>query len=542
MRLAALFLLIASPLSAQVLQGVVRDSVARQPVPGVVVSLIDSAGKPTARTLSDQRGLYRLVVRPGAALVRVQRLGYRMREVPMIATGDDVATLDLLVAAIPSLLEPVRVLGAARCPRRRDNAEAQALYDQARSGLLATIVARESNPASLVRYAFDRPTMLWPDSAPPSVRIDSANQSTISFKALFSGEEFVQRGFQQQVGDQWQYFGPDAEVLLDDGFAEGYCFRIADRDRARSNLIGLSFEAATKQKGRVDILGTLWIDTIARALRTIEYKYGGYGSLADYRDTGGRTDFRELPNGVVIVTQWGLRMVSMSRDSIEDKFGNKRAASQLVLNESGGFLAKASWPDGTRWVAPMGAARLRLMVNDSTPAIGALVTLANTDYRAVSDTSGMIEIPDLFPGRYRVIVRDTLLEELGFETAPSAEFVAAAGATTDGRVRVRSTAELLLQRCFNKTSRADLVAVVNVRDAAVGAGGVKVDFDLNGAKLSETTRSYGNIVLCFDRSALGATITMTGRRGDMTTQTIAHTINRRVTLFRLQLAKRSPLP
>jgi hypothetical protein len=181
-------------------------------------------------------------------------------------------------------------------------------------------------------------------------------------------------------------------------------------------------------------------------------------------------------------------------------------------------------------------------VNDSTPAIGASVSLPKTDYAAVSDTTGMVEIRDLFPGLYRVIVRDTLLEELGFEMEPSAEFTATAGGLTEKRVRVQSTAELLLRRCFNKISRADLVAVVNVKDAAVGAGGVKVDFDINGTKVSETTHSYGNIVLCLDRGALGATIRMTGTRADMTTQTITHTINRRVTLFRLQLAKPSPPP
>jgi hypothetical protein len=36
------------------------------------------------------------------------------------------------------------------------------------------------------------------------------------------------------------FFAPDADVLLDDGFAVGYCFRVATAGRDR-NQIGLAF-------------------------------------------------------------------------------------------------------------------------------------------------------------------------------------------------------------------------------------------------------------------------------------------------------------
>jgi hypothetical protein len=543
MRVALVLLVMAVvPLEAQLLQGVVRDSVARSAIGGAVVSAIDSLGRPLTRTLSNQDGVYRLVVPQAAARLRVQRIGFRMRELPFPSSAGLPPVLDIALLAVPSLLDPVRVVEAAKCPRRRDNAEAQALYEQARAGLLATVVARESNPASVVRLAFERPMMSWPESALARVRIDSTSQTTTSFRALFTGEEFVQFGFQRKVGDSWQYFGPDADVLLDEGFAAGYCFSIADRDRTRRSQIGLSFAAATKQKGRVDIIGTLWIDTIARALRTIEYKYTGVGSLASYMDTGGRTSFQEMPNGSVIVTHWHVRLLNTQIDSIEDKFGNKKALFGLVQNEGGGFLASARWPDGTEWKAPTATARLQLMLNDTTPVVANEVSLTGTDYRARTDSNGRIELRDLFPARYRLIVRDTLLEELGFEPEPQFDFVAIAGDVTEARIRVQSTAEQLLGRCANKTSRADLVAVVNVKDAAVAAPGVKVDIDINGRKLTETTRQRGNIVLCFDRAALGATIQLVGTRDDMRTQTIVHTISRRVTLFRLQLAKVAPPP
>jgi hypothetical protein len=541
-RAIALVILSSLPARAQLYQGSVRDSVAKSVVPGVVISAIDSGGKFVARTLSTQDGRYRLFMPPSATKLRVQRIGYRMREVPFKSSADEAVTYDIVLAPVPSLLEPVHVVGSSACPKRRDNVQAQALYEQARAGLLATIVAREANPASVVRYAFDRPVTLWADSAPVRVRIDSTRETTTPFRTTLTGEELVIFGFKRRVRDQWQYSGPDAEVLLDEGFAEGYCFGIADRDRTRRSQIGLSFEAATKQRGRVDIVGTLWIDTIARALRTIEYQYTGAEGLAQFMNTGGRTSFVEMPNGVVAVTQWSNRLLGERIDSVDDGTGRKRAVRGLMQNEGGGYLARAVWPDGTQWVAPMGSAKFTLMLNDSTPVVANDVRLARTDYRGTTDSAGRVEIKDLFPGRYGVVLRDTLLEELGFEPDPQFEFVSVPGANLEARVKVQSTAEQLMRKCRKKTSRTDLLAVVNVKDAAVGAPGVTVNYTLNGVPFSETTNATGSFVLCFERDVLGASIEMSGTRGDMRTQTLSHTLNKRVTLFRLQLAPKPASP
>ena len=535
--LAACLNVAAAPLRAQIYQGFVRDSVSGAAIPGVVVSAVDSAGRPVFRTLSGQDGAYRLMVPASATHLRVQRIGYRLRDLRITPSPDEeTASLDIRLVALPSLLEPVRVFGTAACPRRRDNAQAQALYEQARAGLLATVVAREANPASVVRYLYDRPVTTWPDSAPVRLMIDSTQGTTTSFKTVFSGSELVQYGFKRRIGDQWQYAGPDAEVLLDEGFANGYCFSIANRDRSRRSQIGLSFAAADKQRGRVDIVGTLWIDTIARALRTIEYKYTGAEGLAQFLDTGGRTSFMEMPNGVVIVTQWSVRLLGQSVDSVTDGFGNRRAVRGIVQNEGGGYLARATWPDGTRWVAPMGTARLQLFLNDTTPLVATDIRLDRTDYHAASDSSGRVTFADLFPGRYRLTVRDTLIEELGWQPDVQWEFVSVPGDTINARIRVQSTAEQLLRKCVNKTSRAELVAVVNVKDAAVGAPDVRVELALDDKTVVEFTRQSGSLVFCFDRNALNGLVRVSGTRGDMQTQTIEHRLTRRVTLFRLQLA------
>jgi hypothetical protein len=190
----------------------------------------------------------------------------------------------------------------------------------------------------------------------------------------------------------------------------------------------------------------------------------------------------------------------------------------------------------------MGSARLALQLNDTTPVVRNDVRLAGGDYAGTTDSAGRVVFRDLFPGQYDLIVRDTLLEELGFEARPQFRFVAVPGAIVEARVRVESTAEQLMRKCVNKTARAELVAVVNVKDAAVGAPNVSVDIAVNGRHTKETTSANGSFVLCFDGEAFGSTIELTGTRGDMRTQTITHTLTRRVTLFRLQLAKQPPLP
>ena len=147
---------LASTAGAQFLTGTVRDSVARFPVPGVVVILLDSAGGTVARNLTNERGDYRVPLRAPARRVRFVRIGFTLLEVPLPPRADGATRLDVSILALPSLIQRVRVIANSRCRVRKDNADALGLWEQARAGLLATIVAREENPAKVVRLGFYR--------------------------------------------------------------------------------------------------------------------------------------------------------------------------------------------------------------------------------------------------------------------------------------------------------------------------------------------------------------------------------------------------
>ena len=96
-------------------------------------------------------------------------------------------------------------------------------------------------------------------------------------------------------------YGPDADVLLDEGFSNGYCFRVADSEGARPNQVGLGFSAADRRKGRVDIEGALWIDTVAHVLKDIDFRFVAFRRVYGEVEPGGRVSFREMPNGMVLI-------------------------------------------------------------------------------------------------------------------------------------------------------------------------------------------------------------------------------------------------
>jgi len=72
--------------------------------------------------------------------------------------------------------------------------------------------------------------------------------------------------------------------------------------------VGLGFEPVDREDGRIDIVGTVWIDTLSRVLRDMDFHYVGLDPQITALSPAGRLSFRELSNGVVIIDQWSLRL------------------------------------------------------------------------------------------------------------------------------------------------------------------------------------------------------------------------------------------
>ncbi len=446
---ASAFALLANTtaLLAQTVRGTVRDSTTNQPIAAAVVMLIDSSGLVLSRNISNERGQYGIALTAAAKTVRVIRIGFRPTEVPLPSNPDGLSSLDVAMTRVSTMLAAVRVLGNSNCPRRADDANALGLWEQARSGLLGTVVARESNPANMDRLLFERRFEGGSDRiARFAVSLRAGDRADRSFNASFSARVFVDSGFALDSSGVQLLFGPDADVLLDESFANAYCFRLAPRSRARPTQVGLAFAPARRKDGRVDIDGTLWVDTAARAITDVEFNYIGLPRPTDKYRPGGVVSFRQLSNGIVVIDRWQLRgVLAADEDSVSSGASGARKDASAI--EFGGELAHATWLDGLNWNASLGALRVHAIAASGQPASGAIVALRDTHYTGSADASGDVVITDLLPGPYWLQINDPRLAAIGISIPTAVTFVAVRDSTARPTLKVPTAEEFILGRC-----------------------------------------------------------------------------------------------
>jgi hypothetical protein len=518
----ALLLACAAAVSAgaQDLSGVVRDSATRLPIAGAVVTPRDSSGASLTSQLSNERGEYRVASLGRARSLRIVRIGFEPRELILPSGIEPGSRIDITLLALPSLLRPIRVVTNNRCPARKDVAASMGLWEQARAGLLATVVARERTPASIVRLLSqqvmdgnsDRVEMMH-------VRKDSS-VDTISFAASRTAREFVRSGFRHDSADRRMTYGPDALVLLSDDFAAAYCFHLADGGRARANQIGIHFSPAIQLADRTDIDGTLWIDTVARELRDVDFTYLGVPRSFEAFRPGGLVSFRAMPNGVVLVDRWSIRSVGAAVDTVLEtvwdadaggaggSVGGGRggrggrvnrgpaggAVTQQSLRErlyasvTSGELARATWPDGQIWTAPLGRLRAHVFTSDGQPGAGALVSLVGTPYFGNADSLGILEITGLLPGPYELrTVVDPRLAEMGIASGRTMPIVAVRDSTVITTLAAPTAENFATERCA-RVPRGSADSVFVLGQVVTADGRPVVD-----AKLTFATMDDGEV-------------------------------------------------
>lgn len=416
---------------SQTIVGTVRDSASRAPLPGVVVSMLGDSNRLVTRGITNGRGQFRAVLSGEMRSIRLVRIGFRPREVPVHQSAVDTITLSIDMVSLPTMLEPVDVRANAHCPRRQDGPRAFALLQQARAGLLTTVLSPSTDPAAMRRLLFDRVMDGTGDRVVRhTVRVDSSDAAAASFFASRPAADFVRDGFMADSGGLQHFYAPDARVLLDDAFAAGYCFRIVGASGDRAHQIGLGFTPADHRASRIDVDGILWIDTLARSLRDIEFHYAGLQDAIMRLRPGGTVSFAEVSPGIVLVDRWALRLVGAVVDTVPNprEQGDPMARTTLYLRVVGGVLTYAAWPDGRRWNATLAKLVGRALRRDSTAARGAVIALVGapyakgvivpdvtTPYRATVDSSGRFEIDDLVPGPYSAVALDPALESIQFE-------------------------------------------------------------------------------------------------------------------------------
>jgi hypothetical protein len=488
--------LLALPAGAQVLRGTVVDSVSQRGIPGVVVMMLNAKGVAVGRTLTDAAGKYATTIPSDAARVRALRIGWRPRERALPDVIEGIAQANFTMPQIPTFLEPARI-DAKQCPRRNDSQQALGLWEQVRAGLLATIVAREQNPATMVRLGFERShSRVDEDITLFRVRRDSANRSLNSYRAVRSASDFIRDGFAGPASDRDRmYYAPDAEVLIDGAFADGYCFRIQRADRARRNQIGLGFTSADRKRGRMDIAGTLWVDTVERSIREIEYQYVGQSVTVDDMKPGGSIWFREMPNGQVLIDRWQMRLIGNHLDSIPGRTlgGSRETLNTFFTSYTGGELAHVRWPDGTRYDAELARVTITARTPTGVSPAGRMIDLVDSPYSMVLDSTGVFEVKELLPGPYRVMMREPRLKPLMMDTLSlRARVNAERGKSALVSVTVPTLEEWVMDRCGLKYAQRDsaMMVIGRIMDTS-GRSHERATFQLLTLRaLSDTTQAW----------------------------------------------------
>jgi len=398
----------------QRVRGTLTDSATGEPVTGAVVSVLDSAGQFLSRTIADDRGRYAAARLRGSRTIHIVRIGYRPVDAT-IAAND--STMDFRLTPIASRLTAVTATEGRVCPGKPGASQALELWEQARDGLLASVVARESNPPRL------RIRTYWRTRDPIRKQIESDSSRTKdivadrSYVAARPAWAFEAEGYMREhLGGDRDYFAPDEAVLLDPSFAATHCMRVVDSDAQHDNQIGIGFEPADirARDTVVDLAGTLWLDRLKPSLRSFEFEYTNLESRA--RGSGGSLTFATMPNGVPMIVRWDIHSAILAIDA--DYSGVRRRPPPRPLRgnvrvlgyqETGGETGFAVWPDGSHW--NLGLSKIFGVVTDQggTRIPNARVWFSGGRDTVVADDKGEFDFKSQFPGSYVLVASDSAL-------------------------------------------------------------------------------------------------------------------------------------
>lgn len=489
---------------AQVVRGVVVDSVTGRPVPGVVVVLVDGGGKRVVAVIAGDDGRYAVrTTSPGQYGLRAERIGFRAAAPrPVALRAGETVEVRLVTNPLPVTLTSVRVTGRTACVARAEGGEdVSAVWEEARKALLATDVTQRDELFTVKVSRFER--TLEPRTS--KVLTYETKQSTGATKSPFvaiPAARLSADGFVRQNASETIYYGPDASVLLSDEFLNDHCFRLRSGRDGRSALIGLDFEPV-RGRDKPDIAGTLWIDRQSSELRDIEYSYTLLPNLpANVRsaDFGGRVEFHRMPTGAWIVERWMIRMPVVVERGLSLPTsgavmpGVDRPAERLRLaavREEGGEVLESIARSVRRELA-VDQGSVRGVVFDSTrmvPLASARVFLDGTQFSARTGADGAFVLENVPPGTYALSVVHGRFDSLGVRP-PSQPVTLVAGETPAVHLASPSAATLIARDC-KPAERGPGTAALRgrVREETSGAPGIGVEVVATWNRLAEAGRT-----------------------------------------------------
>lgn len=480
---------------AQTVVGTVTDAESRAPIEAALVTLGDSTGARRAGTLTDAQGTFRLrAPAPGEYSLQVERLGYETSPSRPVRVGPgEGVRVSFELASRAIELEGIEVQGERRCMVRPEEGLLLAeVWDEASKALrnqewnererrirfqLREYV-REFDPRSRMVLSERREPERWTSGEP---------FRSIGTEALLTGG-FIREADEGE--DTYEYFAPDASVLLSDEFLDSHCFRLVEGPESE-DLVGIRFEPVGDRTN--DIEGTLWLSREGARPRHLEYTYTWSPWWGARGVAGGRVEFDDLPGGNWIVRRWWIRMPQMRWDPASMRDGRSGYEVASILEQGGSISAVQQSRRSPLAEASTGT--VTGVVRDSTGS-GHLadveVFLSGTSHAARTDSSGQFRIPEVPVGSYDVTFRHPSLDSLGMHP-PAREALVLEDETTEVTLRLPRREELLGVLCPAPVDEGGWLALVGTvrstrtRDPVPGA---VVELEWKEFELDASGRRY----------------------------------------------------
>jgi len=338
-------LLIAAPLSAQIVRGRVVDLATGGALPGAHVVLVDTSGHDGASALTSDDGRFAIRAPDGGRYaLRVQRIGYSSTRSDPFELGA-LETIEQQIAA-PSVsvrLETIAVNERSRCVSGNGGGSDVAMvWEEVRKALSATTLTRNEQLVQYTLRHFERDL----NATGREVKSERSWENNSFGKGAFASikpEFLAEHGYAKQVDNDTYYFAPDADVLLLPSF--------------------LGFVPTRNDVTEVE--GALWVDRQTSELRRLEFRYTGLPVRSrGGAEFGGRIDYMRLPTGAWIVRDWVLRMPIVAigpPQAPSQGYGlstpndDRRRTTLVAVHEEGGSVLESRSAKGTvLYTAPTG--------------------------------------------------------------------------------------------------------------------------------------------------------------------------------------------
>lgn len=319
MALAAALLGVFAPLgrlAAQTVRGTVTDGTGRG-VAGAMVLLLDSTSTIVGRTLTAERGDYRLTApRAGRYRVRTLRIGFQPElTAPIDVQAGAVITTPILLAGVRVALDTVRVERRSAC-RIIPAADASALatvWNQAMTGLTASTLTSGLRGLTATTRRVERTL----DANGRRVRTEQAtirtDVVTQPWKVVPADSLRIRGYVTQDLSGGYTYDGPSLEVFTAPAFLEDHCLQLVRS--SDSTEVGVRFDPVPERRRRSELSGTLWLTRASAQLRRLTFSFLNVPNApqAASQVAGGDLQFAQLPDGSVVIAGWELRMPQLER-------------------------------------------------------------------------------------------------------------------------------------------------------------------------------------------------------------------------------------